>query len=176
MMGMLKKSTNWKEMIFENGSYKLVSLFVTLILWVTILGRRDFMLTKDMDVEFLLPANTVMQTLRGERKVSVKVSGPRTALKKFAHSPGAVTFDLTKSEVREKDTKVRAVIQMKNIEVPFGVKVVAIEPDSLEVVLSPVEKPVQIDLSAGSDNDASSESVNSIKNQKKKQAEKPSAK
>lgn len=139
-MGMLKKSTSWKDFVFENGSYKLVSLFVTLILWVTILGRRDFMLTKDMDVEFLLPPNSVMQTQRGERKVSVKVSGPRTALKKFAQSPGSVTFDLTKSEVQVKNTKVRAVIQMKNIEVPFGVKVVAIEPEALDVVLSPIEK------------------------------------
>lgn len=139
-MGMLKKSTSWKDFVLENGSYKLVSLFVTLILWVTILGRRDFMLTKDMDVEFLLPPNSVMQTQRGERKVSVKVSGPRTALKKFAQSPGSVTFDLTKSEVLTKNTKVQAVIQMKNIEVPFGVKVVAIEPEALDVVLSPLEK------------------------------------
>ncbi len=98
------------------------------------------MLTKDMDVEFLLPPNSVMQTQRGERKVSVKVSGPRTALKKFAQSPGSVTFDLTKSEVLAKDTKIRAVIQIKNIEVPFGVKVIAIEPDALDVVLSPAEK------------------------------------
>jgi hypothetical protein len=103
---MNKRTTNWKDFVFENGSYKLVSLFVTLILWVTILGRRDFMLTKDMDVEFLLPPNAVMQSARGERKISVKVSGPRTAL--------------------------------KNIEVPFGVKVVSIDPDAIEVVLSPI--------------------------------------
>jgi len=136
---MIKRSTNWKDFIFENGSYKLVSLFVTLILWVTILGRRDFMLTKDMDVEFLLPPNAVMQSVRGERKISVKVSGPRTALKKFAQSPGSITFDLTKSEVEQKNTKVKAVIQVKNIEVPFGVKVVSIDPDSIEVILSPVQ-------------------------------------
>lgn len=136
---MNKRSTNWKDFIFENGSYKLVSLFVTLILWVTILGRRDFMLTKDMDVEFLLPPNAVMQSSRGERKISVKVSGPRTALKKFAQSPGSITFDLTKSEVEQKNTKVKAVIQVKNIEVPFGVKVVSIDPDAIEVVLSPIQ-------------------------------------
>jgi hypothetical protein len=135
---MNKRSTNWKDFIFENGSYKLVSLFVTLILWVTILGRRDFMLTKDMDVEFLLPPNAVMQSARGERKISVKVSGPRTALKKFAQSPGSITFDLTKSEVEQKNTKIKAVIQVKNIEVPFGVKVVSIDPDAIEVVLSPI--------------------------------------
>lgn len=136
---MIKRTANWKDYIFENGSYKLVSLFVTLILWVTILGRRDFMLTKDMDVEFLLPPNSVMQSVRGERKISVKVSGPRTALKKFAQSPGSITFDLTKSEVDQKNTKVKAVIQVKNIEVPFGVKVVSIDPDSIEVVLSPIQ-------------------------------------
>lgn len=138
---MMKRAANWKDYIFENGSYKLVSLFVTLILWVTILGRRDFMLTKDMDVEFLLPEKVVMQSSRGERKISVKVSGPRTALKKFAQSPGSITFDLTKSEVEQKNTRVKAVIQVKNIEVPFGVKVVSIDPEAIDVVLSPTETP-----------------------------------
>ncbi len=145
---MMKRAANWKDYIFENGSYKLVSLFVTLILWVTILGRRDFMLTKDMDVEFLLPPNAVMQSARGERKISVKVSGPRTALKKFAQSPGSITFDLTKSEVEQRNTKVKAVIQVKNIEVPFGVKVVSIDPDSIDVILSPIEVSAKADDAA----------------------------
>jgi hypothetical protein len=134
---MRQPAQTWKDRVFENGSYKLVSLFVTLILWVTILGRRDFMLTKDMDVEFLLPKATVIESKQGERKVSVKVSGPRTALKKFGQSPGSITFDLTKAEVTQKNTRVRTVIQTKNIEVPFGVKVVSIDPPDLEVILSP---------------------------------------
>lgn len=137
-MPLMKRASSWKDWIFENGSYKLVSLFVTLILWVTILGRRDFMLTKDMDVEFLLPKSTIMESSRGERKISVKVSGPRTALKKFGQSPGSITFDLTKAEVPAKNTHVKTVIQTKNIEVPFGVKVVSIDPPTLDVVLSPV--------------------------------------
>lgn len=135
---MMKRAASWKDWVFDNGSYKLVSLFVTLILWVTILGRRDFMLTKDMDVEFLLPKATVIESRQGERKVSVKVSGPRTALKKFAQSPGSITFDLTKADVTEKNTHIKTTIQTKNIEVPFGVKVVSIDPPALEVILSPV--------------------------------------
>lgn len=141
---MKQPTTTWKDRIFENGSYKLVSLFVTLILWVTILGRRDFMLTKDMDVEFLLPKATVIESKQGERKISVKVSGPRTALKKFGQSPGSITFDLTKAEVTEKNTKVKTVIQTKNIEVPFGVKVVSIDPPDLEVILSPAVQPAAV--------------------------------
>lgn len=134
---MMKRSTNWKDWVLENGSYKLVSLFVTMILWVTILGRRDFILTKDMDIEFLLPPATVIDAKQGERKVSVKVSGPRTALKKFAQSPGSITFDLTKSAIDGKGTRVKTTIETKNIEVPFGVKVVSVDPPTLDVVLSP---------------------------------------
>ena len=87
-----------------------------------------------------------------------------------------MTFDLTKSDVKTKDTKVRAVIQMKNIEVPFGVKVVAIEPDALEVVLSPVEKSMPIETPEQLDGSGLSDAANPIKTQKKKQADKPAAK
>lgn len=143
-MTMLRKTLNSRDLIFENGSYKLVSLLVTLILWVTILGRRDFMLTKDMDVEFLLPSNAVLEAGNREKRVTVKVTGPRTALKKFSSNPGSVIFDLTKNKVLEKKTKIHTVIQVKNIEVPFGVKVVSIEPSSLDVVLSPLEVPPEV--------------------------------
>ncbi len=134
----MKRTTTWKDWIFENGSYKLVSLLVTLILWVTILGRRDFVLTKDMDVEFLLPHDAQMETSRGERRVSVKVSGPRSALKKFGQSPGSVTVDLTQIEVLRRNMRISAELHTKNIDVPFGVKVESIAPEQIDVVLSPV--------------------------------------
>ncbi|MBL7688408.1 MAG: hypothetical protein JNJ49_10260 [Bdellovibrionaceae bacterium] len=134
----MKRTTSWRDWIFDNGSYKLVSLLVTLILWVTILGRRDFVLTKDMDVEFLLPRDAQMETARGERRVSVKVSGPRSALKKFGQAPGSITVDLTRAEVLQRNTRMTAELQPKNIEVPFGVKVVSIAPERIDVVLSPV--------------------------------------
>lgn len=136
----MKKNSSWKDWIFENGSYKLVSLVVTLILWFTILGRRDFMLTKELDIEFLLPKTVQMQTAdRAERRVSVKVSGPRTALRKFSQSPGSITVDLTRSPVPKPMTSVRATISAKNIEVPFGVNVVSIDPEFVDVVLSPTD-------------------------------------
>ncbi len=170
---MLKRTSNWKDWTFENGSYKLVSLFVTLILWVTILGRRDFMLTKDMDVEFLLPKSAVLEPMKGERKVSVKVSGPRTALKKFAQAPGSITFDLTKAEVLEKDTKVKTVIQTKNIEVPFGVKVVSIDPPEMDVVLSPLAPVPPVEpLAANAATDPAEKPKGDKKNDAKSEAKK----
>lgn len=125
----------WKNWIFENGSYKLVALFVTLILWVTILGRRDFVLSKDVDIEFLLPHAIMVSPSAGQkeidRHVTVKVSGPRMALKKFAQNPGAITIDLGKSRVGP----VQAVITPRSVEVPFGVKVISVTPSIVSATL-----------------------------------------
>lgn len=124
-----------RDRALENGRYKIVALLVTFILWFTILGRRDFVLSKELDVEFLLPRSVIVDREGSPRKILVKVSGPRTALKKFMQSPGAVVVDLTKTEVKEQDLTVRTLIQNRNIEVPFGVKVVAIDPPDIEVRL-----------------------------------------
>lgn len=121
----------WVDWAFENGSYKLVALFVTLILWVTILGRRDFQLSKDMDLEFLLPQTLTVANQGVERKVTVKVSGPRMALKKFSTNPGSITVDLVRSQAGP----VRALITPRNVEVPFGVKVISINPDVVNLNL-----------------------------------------
>jgi YbbR domain-containing protein len=124
----------WKNLIVENGSYKLVALFVTLILWVTILGQRDFSSSKDMDVEFLLPrGTTVLETSNVVRQVKVRVSGSRMALKKFAQSAASITVDLTRSQ----SGPVKALITPRNIEVPLGVKVVSVFPESITVNLVP---------------------------------------
>jgi hypothetical protein len=121
----------WKAWIVENGSYKLVALFVTLILWVTILGRRDFVLTKEMTIEFLLPHSISVAEENIERRALVKVSGPRMALKKFAQNPGTITVDLVRSQVGP----VRVVINPRSVEVPFGVKVISVNPDVLNLTL-----------------------------------------
>jgi hypothetical protein len=123
----------WKNWVLENGSYKLVALFVTLILWVTILGRRDFVLSKEMDIEFLLPRSVAIAEGSAQRRVIVKVSGPRMALKKFAQNPGTITIDLIKSQVGS----VQATILPRSVEVPFGVKVLSVSPDVINLTLVP---------------------------------------
>ena len=121
-----------RRAIFDNGSYKLVALFVTLILWITILGRRDVALRKDVDVEFIVPAlMTVIEPV--DRKVTVRVSGPRMALKKFQANPGTITIDLTHAQAGLN----RATIGPRSVDVPFGVKVDSVTPETLTIVLAP---------------------------------------
>ncbi len=125
-------ATDWKNAVLENGSYKLVALFVTLILWVTILGRRDFVLSKEMDIEFLLPRTIAIAETNRDRRVTVKVSGPRMALKKFQTNPGTITIDLGR---QAEPGPIKATITPRNVEVPFGVKVLSVTPESITVHL-----------------------------------------
>ncbi len=131
----MKRTSAIRNFFYENGSYKLVALFVTLILWVTILGRRDFVQTKEVDLEFLLPRHMLIVG-NVEKKVLVKVSGPRMALKKFAQNPGTITIDLGKSTLGPN----KAMITPRNVEVPFGVKVLAITPEEILVNLANADK------------------------------------
>ena len=64
----------------ENFSYKVVALFISLILWLTILGRRDFVMSKNIEIDLITsPGQAVVAQTTDQ--IKVKVSGPRTALK-----------------------------------------------------------------------------------------------
>jgi YbbR domain-containing protein len=115
----------WKSAFTENLSYKVVSLFIALILWLTILGRRDFSLTKNLEIE-LIPGPNQAVTMQSADTIKVKVSGPRTALKKFMESGLSQLVSIDVSQKGEGDVDVE--VPMKHIDVPFGVKIISVKP------------------------------------------------
>lgn len=126
------KKITWKQKILDNLSYKLVSLFIALILWLTILGRRDFVLSKTIETEVLV-ASGYSVTAQSVDRIRVKVSGPRTALRRFMDSglSQQVSIDATAKTEGEFDLE----IPLSKIDVPFGVKVLQVKPSSLRVVI-----------------------------------------
>ena len=115
----------WKAAFTENISYKIVSLFIALILWLTILGRRDFSLTKSLEVELLAGPHQAV-TMQSADSIKVKVSGPRTALKKFMESGLSQLISIDVSQLGEGDVDIE--VPLKHIDVPFGVKVISVKP------------------------------------------------
>ena len=117
--------SKWNGVVTENLSYKIVALFIALILWLTILGRRDFSLTKNIEVELIPGINQVVVS-QSVDMVKVKVSGPRTALKKFMDSglSQLVSIDVS----RKGEGNIDVEVPMKQIDVPFGVKVISVKP------------------------------------------------
>lgn len=120
----------WKQVLTENLSYKFVSLLIALILWVTIIGRRDFVYTKTFDVE-LRVSETLSVVAQTADRVRVRVSGSRAALRKFMDSPESHSLIL---DVPAADAGVVDVdVPSHAIETPAGVKVLSVRPNVIRV-------------------------------------------
>lgn len=119
----------WTGIVTENFSYKIVALFISLVLWLTILGRRDFVLTKDMNIELMTSAGTQV-AIQTANQVQVKVSGSRSALKKFIDS--ALSQNLVLDISQRGEGVVYVDIPMSKIEVPLGVRILGIRPNQIQ--------------------------------------------
>ena len=117
-----------KESLLDNASYKLVAFFISLILWLSILGRRDFVVTKDVEVDFNVAAG---YSLAGQStdKIRIKVSGPQPMLKKFKESNQVLSFDLADKSGGMFEVEMTP----SKIEVPKGVKILGIRPNTVRV-------------------------------------------
>ncbi|MFM6928129.1 MAG: CdaR family protein [Bdellovibrio sp.] len=120
----------WSDSITENFSYKVVALFISLILWLTILGRRDFVLSKNIDLDLITAPGTQVVAQTTDH-IKVKVSGPRSALKKFMESSLSQNINLDISQKGEGVVYVD--IPLNKIEVPLGVKILGIRPNQIQV-------------------------------------------
>lgn len=120
----------WSSVITENFSYKVVALFISLILWLTILGRRDFILSKDIDVDLITAPGTQVAAQSTDH-VKVKVSGPRSSLKKFLESSLSQNIAL---DISKKGAGVVYVdIPLNKIETPIGVRILGVRPSQIQV-------------------------------------------
>lgn len=120
------------ENITENGTYKLVALFISLILWVTILGRRDFVYSKNIDIE-VQTTSSLAVIEQSHASVRVRVTGPRASLKKFmdSHSNQAILVDVSSLG----EGKIEIPISEKKLDLPLGVRVVSLKPQKIEVTV-----------------------------------------
>lgn len=119
----------WSNALTQNFSYKVVALFISLILWLTILGRRDFVMSKDVDVE-LVTAPGYQVVAQTSDHIKVKVSGPRAALKKFMDS--SVSQSITLDISQRGEGVVYVDIPVTKFETPLGVRILGLRPNQIQ--------------------------------------------
>lgn len=114
----------------DNLAYKFVALGVAVILWFSMMGRRDSTLVKDFELQVLLPPNIELEVPL-PTSVKVEVAGPRVALKKFNGMSSVFTVDLTKARVG----KQMVLLNRQDINLPIGARLINLEPHEFTVVL-----------------------------------------
>lgn len=127
---MRSAEAKWTNYFTENASYKLVAVLITLILWVTVLGRRDFSVTKTLEVE-VKAANGFQVTAQTADKIKVRVAGPRNLIKKYIEDSGhnALNFDFS-----DRGAGVFEIDLSNNlVEVPNGLRVLSVKPNLIRV-------------------------------------------
>ena len=117
--------------IFENGSYKLVALFISLILWLSILGRREFVVNKEIEVDFTV-ADKLIVTGQSSDKIRIKLSGPQPLLKKYKETSQTLIINLLDKSTGLYEIEMNA----SKIEVPAGIKILSIKPSQISVEIT----------------------------------------
>lgn len=114
--------------ILDNFSYKVVALFISLILWISILNKRDFILVKDIEIDFVTAANL---TVAGHSNavVKVKVSGPQPLLKKYRESAEVLALDLSDRSAGFYDIDLNS----SKVEIPKGLKIISLRPQTIRL-------------------------------------------
>lgn len=114
----------------HNLSFKVVALLIALILWLTILGRRDLVISKDMEIEFQVSAQTQVVSASAD-KVRLKLSGSRNSLRRFVENGAS---QLVVVDLSQKGPGVHQVtIPSSKLDLPFGVRLLGLKPETLQV-------------------------------------------
>ncbi len=119
-----------KFRVTDNLSYKFVALGVALVLWMSMLGRKDSTLVKEFELQVLLGQGIELEN-KIPPLVKVEVAGPRVALKKINQMHPVFQVDLTGAKPG------RQVVELSRdgLNLPIGAKVLSLEPKEFTVVL-----------------------------------------
>jgi YbbR domain-containing protein len=134
---MPKKSVSSYSFILENWTYKIVSLFIALILWLTILGKKDFVVTKLMDID-VVTSSSLMVANQTHESVRIKVAGPRAGLRKFLEAGMGQVINLDLTKYTEGNYSLS--VPTDKIELPFGVRILQVKPSTVDIEIRPVIK------------------------------------
>ena len=122
--------------ITDNLSYKFVALGVAIILWASMLGRKDTTLTKDFELQPLLGPSLELTT-QIPQIVTVEIAGPRVALKKINTMNPVYTLDLTGL----KEGRQVVTLKRDGLNLPIGARVMSLTPREFTVQIRAQKAP-----------------------------------
>ena len=124
-----------KNLLFDNFAYKTVSLFVALVLWLAILGRRDFVSTKEVELLFT-PAKNHMVISQSADKIKVKISGSQATIKKNRERFHSIMIDVSGMTDGLHDVD----ISNQNFDLPAGIRILSVRPNVVKIEISSQNK------------------------------------
>lgn len=119
----------FENYVLHNWKIKSYALAVSLILWFVILGQRSLVVSRSVNVEYLVsPGASVIDSVE---KITMTISAKRSVLQSFNAQNHAPVVDLRALPPGSK----RVPIKMDSIQMPIGAKLLSIEPKVVTLYL-----------------------------------------
>ena len=137
-----------EKYIFYNWKIKSFAFAVSLILWFVILGQRSLVVSREVNVDYLVSPGSIVSD--SVDKVTLTFSAKRSILQNFKPQNYAPVIDLRGLPPGLK----RLPIKLDSIEIPIGAKLISIEPKVVTLYLKTELKKSTNNLLKGVSNGA----------------------
>ena len=119
---------------------RLVSVIISILLWITVMGGKRHELSKVVNLDYQLPPSLLIAN-QVPREVTYRVVGPRAFLNEFQDKPVSISLDLTRARVGDYEI----VLREDMLDIPLGLKVASISQSVISVKLDkPATKRVPV--------------------------------
>lgn len=128
------RKRNWvRTLLFENTSYKLVALFISFVLWISILSRRDYVANFEVELNFVTASGYSIASQSSD-KIKLKISGQQPLMKKYKDHLQTLSIDVGDRTEGVYDIDILA----SRFDIPQGIKILSIRPNlvKFEIVKS----------------------------------------
>jgi len=125
---------------------KIIALFIAIILWLIVIGSKNVELSRFVSVSYSLSSDLIISNQVPE-KVQIRFLGPRSVLRDLINNNYTLNLDL-----RDKKSGFVS-FRLKNeiVNLPIGIKVLDVYPETITVKLDAVSKKI-VDLRINHEN------------------------
>lgn len=118
-----------KKFMFQDFSYKIVALLITLLIWLLVLGRGHETEDVNLKIEYTNIAKDLSVTESSYDVIKVKVKGPPKLIRKFILANSSIKLN---QSIKEEGVR-RLRVYSKNLALPYGLRVLSINPREIRV-------------------------------------------
>ena len=128
-----KHENSFFDNFLSKNVLKLISLLIAFLLWQYILNGQAIEFESEIKINYILPEKIVFKDLPPEL-IKVKLLGPRRLLKKIEVDQELVV-NLNRPGQKGSKGNVLWPISLNEINYPYGVKIISVEPSELDLDL-----------------------------------------
>lgn len=116
----------------DNLGYKILTTLITLILWVSVMGRADYVVSRSVKIKINYPEQFVLLN-QSVNEVQIKLEGPRNRLLQYSsvRENHPIEFNIEHPIEGALDLP----ISFDQLDIPSGIKLLSVKPNYLKIEL-----------------------------------------